>query len=146
MRVSSRVRLAMVRSCCAHNCIARDLKSTREAGMQFYRFPQNEAKRTLLVNAVNRKSFRPNASKLICSQHFVGGRSDDALSPAYVPSIFSFTTPRRKRELEQGVGRFQVAKRRRENKPKRNPCVPSQHCFCWHPDRFDSRSFECFGE
>ena len=38
------------------------------------------------------------------------------MSPAYVPSIFSFTTPRRKRELEQGVGRFQAAKRRRENK------------------------------
>ena len=85
--------------------------------MQFYRFPQNEAKRTLWVNAVNRKSFRPNASTVICSQHFVGGRrSDDPLSPAYVPSIFSFTTPRRKRELEQGVGRFQAAKRRRENK------------------------------
>jgi len=46
----------------------------------------------------------------------VGRRSDDPLSPAYVPSIFSFTTPRRKRELEQGLGRFQAAKRRRENK------------------------------
>ena len=54
---------------------------------------------------------------MICSQHFVGGRrGDDPLYPAYVPSIFSFTTPRRKRELEQGVGRFQAAKRRRENK------------------------------
>ena len=99
------------------NCTARDLKSTREAGVQFYRCPQNEAKRTLWVNAVNRKSFRPNASTVICSQHFVGGRrGDDPLSPAHVPSIFSFTTPRRKRELEQGIGRFQAAKRRRENK------------------------------
>ena len=64
----------VVRSCCAHNCTARDVKSTREAGVQFYRFPQNEAKRTLWVNAVNRKSFRPNASTVICSQHFVGGK------------------------------------------------------------------------
>ena len=45
-----------------------------------------------------------------------GGRGDDPLSPAYMPSIFSFTTPPRKRELEQGVGRFQAAKQRRENK------------------------------
>jgi len=65
---------AMVRSCCAHNCTARDVKRVREAGVQFYRFPQNEAKRTLWVNAVNRKDFHPNASTVICSQHFVGGK------------------------------------------------------------------------
>ena len=45
-----------------------------------------------------------------------GQRSDDPLSPAYIPSIFSFVTLRRKRELEQGLARFHSAKRRRENK------------------------------
>ena len=44
----------------------------------------------------------------------VGRRSDDPLSPAYVPSIFSFTTPRGKRELEQGLERYQAAKQRRD--------------------------------
>ena len=46
----------------------------------------------------------------------VGQRSDDAMSPSYIPSIFSFTTPRKRRELEQGLGRYQAAERRRTNK------------------------------
>ena len=66
--------LAMVRFCCAYNCTARDVKRMREAGVQFYRFPQNEAKQMPWVNAVKGKCFRPNASTVISSQHFVGGK------------------------------------------------------------------------
>ena len=63
----------MVHSCCAYNCTARDNKTTREVGVHFYRIPQNKAKRTLWVNAINRKGFNPSSSTVICSQHFVGG-------------------------------------------------------------------------
>ena len=42
----------MVCSCCAHNCTARDVKETREAGVTFYIIPQNKAKRELWLNAV----------------------------------------------------------------------------------------------
>ena len=59
----------MVRSCCAYNCTARDV--TREAGIKFYRIPQNEAKRRLWLNAINRKDFHPTPDTGICSQHFV---------------------------------------------------------------------------
>ena len=64
----------MVRSCCAYNCTARDNKTTREVGVQFYRIPQNKAKRTLWLNAINRKGFNTSSSTVICSQHFVGGK------------------------------------------------------------------------
>ena len=64
----------MVRSCCAYNCTARDNKTTREVGVHFYRIPQNKAKRTLWLNAINRKGFNPSSSTVICSQHFVGGK------------------------------------------------------------------------
>ena len=64
----------MVRSCCAIGCTARDIKETREAGVQFYRIPQNETKRVLWVNAIHRKDWQPSASTVICSQHFVGGK------------------------------------------------------------------------
>ena len=39
----------------------------------------------------------------------VGRKSDDPLSPAYVPSIFSFTTSQEIREIEQGLERYEAA-------------------------------------
>ena len=60
-------------SCCAHNCTARDVKETREAGISFYRIPVKEPKRTLWLNAIGRKDFNPKPHTVICSQHFVGG-------------------------------------------------------------------------
>ena len=63
----------MVRSCCAYNCTTRDVKETREAGITFYRIPQNKAKWELWLNAIKRKDFCPSASTVLCSQHFVGG-------------------------------------------------------------------------
>ena len=62
--------------------------------------------------------FAINTTMCFC----VGQRSNDPLSPAYIPSTFSFTTPQRKRELEQGLERFQAAKRRRENKENIEAC------------------------
>ena len=64
----------MVRSCCAIGCTARDVKETREAGVQFYRIPQKQNKRTLWINAICRKDWQPSASTVICSQHFAGGK------------------------------------------------------------------------
>ena len=64
----------MVRSCCAIGCTVRDGKETKEAGIQFYRIPQDETKRMLWVNAIRRKDWQPSASTVICSQHFVGGK------------------------------------------------------------------------
>ena len=63
----------MVHSCCAFNCTARDTKETREAGIKFYRIPIKEPKRSLWLNAINRKDFYPKSNTVICSQHFVGG-------------------------------------------------------------------------
>lgn len=68
------VEAGMVRSCCAVGCTVRDIKEAREAGVQFYRIPQNETKRVLWVNAIRRKDWQPSASTVICSQHFVGGK------------------------------------------------------------------------
>ena len=50
---------------------------------------------------------------LICT----GIKSDDPDSPAYTPSLFSFTEPlKRKRWLEFGLMSYNAAKRRRMNK------------------------------
>ena len=44
-------------------------------------------------------------------------KGDDPLSPVYTPSIlFSFTLSPKKRRAEQGLERYEVSKRRREDK------------------------------
>ena len=40
------------------------------------------------------------------------------MSPAYIPTIFSFTPSPKKRGAEQGLERYEAAKRRREEKEK----------------------------
>ena len=116
----------MVRTCYAIGCTARDLPATRALGLKFYRFPQNKERRAKSTLALRRKDFAPNDHSTICSQHFVGGRlnnqftkvlivfsgakSGDRLSPAYVPSIFSFTSSPRKRSICASVARFDRAK------------------------------------
>ena len=42
----------------------------------------------------------------------------DKDSPAYVPSIFSFTDPSTKRQIEQALARWQAAKRRCKDEPE----------------------------
>ena len=61
----------MVRSCCAYNCTARDVKETREAGVKFYRIPQNEAKRKRWLNAVNRKDFHSTQQVMSATDNHV---------------------------------------------------------------------------
>ena len=68
-----KIMITMIRSCCTYNCTTRAVKEAREAGIQFYRIPQDEAKRTLWLKAINRKDFRATASMVICSQHLLGG-------------------------------------------------------------------------
>ena len=64
----------MVRSCCAINCTTKDVRETRDKEVKFYRIPQVEAKRTLWLNAIKRKDFKPGPEAVICSQHFFGGK------------------------------------------------------------------------
>ena len=59
----------MVRSCCAIGCIARDVKETREAGVQFYRIPQKELSERCGSMLFGRKDWQPSVSTVICSQH-----------------------------------------------------------------------------
>ena len=60
---------------------------------------------------MNRKDWAPTNYTWICSQHFVSGsKSDDPLSPNYVPSIFSFVKSPVKRKAADDMMRYKRRK------------------------------------
>ncbi|XP_043276881.1 uncharacterized protein [Venturia canescens] len=78
-------------SCCVVNCKNNGLNSE----CKFYTFPKAKYKIEqrnrwiAAVRRVNTRSWHPTASTLICSAHFVANKkSEEELSPSYVPSIF----------------------------------------------------------
>ena len=48
----------------------------------------------------------------------LGRKSEDPLSPAYIPSLFSFTLSPKKRKTEQGLERYKAVKRKRDEKDR----------------------------
>ena len=78
----------MVKSCCAIGCYKYNKYS--KGGVSFYRFPTDKERRNKWISAVKRKDWEPNEYTWLCSAHFISGvKSNDPLSPDYVPSIFS---------------------------------------------------------
>jgi len=76
----------MVKSCVAVGCSNRAFKGSK---LSFYRFPADPERRQKWIAALRRKNWKPNRHSWVCSSHFISGeKSDDCLSPDYVPSIF----------------------------------------------------------
>jgi len=76
----------MVKSCCA---IGYTNRLTKGSTLSFYCFPADIEWRRQWIAAINRRDWEPNQYSYICSAHFVSGKkSNDELSPDYVPSIF----------------------------------------------------------
>ena len=72
----------MVKSSCAVGCSNR---SSRGCGISFYRFPADKERRSLSIAAVKRK----NWTQLSTHGYVLisGRKSEDKLSPDYIPSI-----------------------------------------------------------
>lgn len=97
----------MTRSCAAIGCTKSSKKAVcREKKISFHSFPLKNAEllRTWLVN-IKRDHFTPTKNHLICSEHFE--ESDFVYQPfthrrelrkGAVPTLFSFTKPRKKRK------------------------------------------------
>ena len=110
-------KVAMGKSCCAVGCTNRYAKGSQ---IHFYRFPEGVEKRARWVAAVGRKNWVPTKYSWLCSAHFISGeKSNDPLSPDYVPSVFAHTRSPLKRKLVKDMDRFErasaVKKRRMEN-------------------------------
>ena len=104
----------MVKSCCAIGCFNKYCKGS---SISFYRFPVDKERRAKWISAIKRKDWVPNEHSWLCSAHFISGqKSNDPLSPDYIPSIFSFTSSPQKRKGHQQLN---VYERRRNIKKTR---------------------------
>ena len=100
------------KSCCAIGCCNRSKKGST---VSFYRFPVNSERRARWISAINRKNWKPSEYSWLCSDHFAGGRKcDDVLSPAYIPTIFSFISSPAKRKLSVDLIRYDRSTIRRK--------------------------------
>lgn len=104
----------MGKACCAIGCTNRYSKG---CGLSFYRFPVDPIKRAQWIAAVGRKDWQPTEYNWICSAHFVGGfKSNDPLSPAYIPSIFVHVDSPVKKKAQQDMARYERNKATRKKK------------------------------
>lgn len=116
----------------AKDTIVREVKMVKSCsnryhkgcGLSFYRFPVDSDRRSKWIAAVKRENWQPNEHSWVCSAHFVSGKkSDDPLSPDFVPSVFSYVhSPEKrrvKRQLERYEQRMHSKKRRLECQSKR---------------------------
>ena len=94
----------MGKCCCAFGCTNRYAKS----GIPFYRFPTDPEKRRKWIAAVSCKDWAPSEFSWICGAHFISGRkSNDPVSPDYVPSVFSHIKSPMKRKLVKDMDRYE---------------------------------------
>ena len=99
----------MVKSCCAVGCTNR---LTKGSTLSFYRFPSDSERCSLWIAAIEREGWEPNEYSYVCSAHFVSGKkSNDHLSPDYIPSIFKhMSSPLKKKKKSE----LEAFKRRKQ--------------------------------
>ncbi|CAM1293284.1 Uncharacterised protein r2_g235 [Pycnogonum litorale] len=105
-------------TCCAINC-----NNDRDSGVSLYRIPADPERSNRWIAAIRRDKWEHNKWTRLCSQHFISGaKSDDPLSPDWIPSIFSFTTT-----PEKAKKRITIEAYNRRVKSKKTRKVTQEH-------------------
>ena len=108
--------IGMGKCCCAPGCSNR---FTKNCGLSFYRFPTDRERKRKWISALRREpDWEPTVYSWLCSAHFVSGaKSNDKISPDFIPSLFSRVDHLAKRKAEDSLSRYErAAKRARQRK------------------------------
>eukprot|EP00058_Branchiostoma_floridae_P006248 XP_002591736.1 hypothetical protein BRAFLDRAFT_58953 [Branchiostoma floridae] len=106
----------MVHTCAAVGCHNRKNPGTSES---FYRFPREEPRRGKWIAAVRRVDWQPTDSSRLCSAHFISGKkSEDPVSPDYVPSIFDYVPSHVKRKRHCDLDTYEHRQKSAESTPQ----------------------------
>ena len=98
-------------SCCAVGCANR---FSKESDIKFYRFPEEQGRRQLWVNAVSRAKWELKDHHRLCGEHFVSRRpSKDPEDVDYVPNVFK--DGKRRRVTTKMPGREERVAKRTKN-------------------------------
>ncbi|XP_076330642.1 THAP domain-containing protein 1-like [Tachypleus tridentatus] len=108
----------MVTTCVAVGCQNRE---DRDPGKSFYRFPTDPESRSRWIAAVKREGWQPTSASRVCSD-FILSKSDNPLSPDYVPSQFQYVASPQKKKSKVALETFN----RRSAFKKRRRCVVYQ--------------------
>ena len=99
----------MVKSCCTVGCTNRYSKGSN---LSFYRFPVDPVRRSRWVAAIKRERWEPNEHSFLCSAHFVSGKkSQDPISPDFVPNVFRHMDSFAKRKKMRDLNKYTIRKR-----------------------------------
>ncbi|XP_053541903.1 LOW QUALITY PROTEIN: THAP domain-containing protein 1-like [Ictalurus punctatus] len=102
-------------SCCSIRC---SNQRGDKPELCFYRIPsekENPERRRLWICVIRHASFpgegqewQPSKYTRVCSEHFIkGAKSDDPLSPDWVPSVFLHTKATKRRKREKDMERYE---------------------------------------
>ncbi|KAM4744106.1 THAP domain-containing protein 6-like [Anableps anableps] len=145
----------MPHSCAALDCTRRCTVQSRTSGITFHRFPKESGLRKRWVKALRRKGFSPNTSTRICSEHFKEEDFDRTgqtvrLRDGVVPSVFSFSTPPKKRRAAKTT---KVSPKKEESRvvecfpPTQQreplPCPDLDHSYALPPSLGDLKAKLC---
>ncbi|XP_056135061.1 peroxynitrite isomerase THAP4-like [Lampris incognitus] len=104
----------MVISCCHVQCA---IRQGCKPNLAFYRVPFDADRRWRWIAAINRKDWQPSKYSRICNEHFLRGKkSDDPLSPDYVPSVFAHMKTPEKRRAQKSLEKYEVREAMRKRK------------------------------
>ena len=98
-----------MKSCCAVGCTNRHSKGS---SLSFYRFPIDPERRARWIAAIKRVNWEPNKHSFLCSDHFITGKkSQDPLSPDFVPSVFKHVDSPAKRKRVTAIKKYENRKK-----------------------------------
>ncbi|XP_051949129.1 peroxynitrite isomerase THAP4-like [Xyrauchen texanus] len=100
--------------CCAVGCHNNRRKNK---DIRLYSIPKEPKRRLIWLAAIRRAHWTPTKHSVLCNEHFISGeKSENPMSPDFVPSVFAHTSAAQKQRNAYKLKRFeqtQALKRKR---------------------------------